>query len=46
MSGNFNYYNEYTSSFDIFNITTVGNTVVAGAKGSGGDNLAQQISGL
>ena len=45
MSGNFNYYNEYTSSFDIFNITTVGNTVVAGAKGSGGDNLAQQISG-
>ena len=27
LSGNFNYYNEYTSSFDIFSTTTVGNSI-------------------
>ena len=33
LSGNFNYYNEYTSSFDIFSTTTVGNSVKQGKKG-------------
>ena len=46
LSGNFNYYNEYTSRFDIFNITTVGDTVKAEAAGDGDTgNIAQQISG-
>ena len=45
LTGNFNYYNEYTSSFDIFNTTTVGNTVTKKAAGKDSQNTAQRISG-
>ena len=42
LSGNFNYYNEYTSSFDIFSTTTVGDSVKKSA--SEPQNTAQKIA--
>lgn len=42
LSGNFNYYNEYTSSFDIFSTTTVGDSVKKSA--SEPRNAAQKIA--
>ena len=46
LSGNFNYYNEYTSSFDIFSTTTVGNSVeTTKGKKKDPENTAQKISG-
>ena len=45
LSGNFNYYNEYISSFDIFSTTTVGDSILKGKKAAEDQNLAQKISG-